>query len=330
MKNFSMTSGIARRRIPALTATLGLGFGGPASAQAWPARPVQWIVPFPPGGVTDILARITGQWLAARLGQPVIIENRPGAGGRVGTEAVVRAAPDGHTLLLAGAFNTINTAIFGNIGFDFAQDLAPVAGLMRTFYVVVIHPSLPVRSLAELIAYARANPGRLNMASGGNGSPHQIAGEQFKMMTGIDLTHVPYRGSGPALNDMVAGHAQVMFDNLTSALPFIRDGKLRALAVSSPARSPLLPDLPSAAETVPGYEPAGWVGVCAPKSTPPEIISRLNALINAALQDAAFAARLTELGGTAMMVTPAELGRVIAADTERYRQIVAFAAIRPD
>jgi tripartite-type tricarboxylate transporter receptor subunit TctC len=243
---------------------------------------------------------------------------------------VVRAAPDGHTLLLAGAFNTINTAIFGNVGFDFVQDLAPVAGLMRTFYVVVVHPSVPVRSLAELITYARANPGRLNMASGGNGGPHQIAGEQFKMMTGVDLTHVPYRGTGPALNDMVAGHAQVMFDNLTSSLPFIRDGKLRALAVTSPARTSLLPDVPTAAETVPGYEPAGWVGVCAPRATPPEIVTRLNGLINAGLEDASFASRLGELGGTPMAVTPAGLGQVIAADTARYRQIVAFATIRPD
>ena len=299
-------------------------------AQSYPSKPVRWVVPFPPGGAPDIIARLVGQRLSERMGQPFVIENRSGASGNIGTESVVRASPDGNTLLLIGTFNVLNAAVMINPSFDFARDIAPVAGLVRTYYVVVVHPSLPVASIPDLIAYTKQNPSKINMASGGNGSPHQAAGELFKMMTGTDMTHIPYRGAAQAVGDLVAGHVQIMFDNLTSSLQHIRDRKLRPLAVTSFTRSPLFPDLPTVGEFVSGYEASGWLGVGAPKETPHPIVERLNAEVLLALTDPAFASRLADVGGIAMPFSPDDLARLIEVETRKWAKVVAFAGIKPD
>src|SRR5262245_32737345 len=252
-----------------------------ARAQAYPTRPVRIIVPFAPAGSGDILARLIGQWLSERLGQPFVIENRPGGGNNIGTEAVVRAPADGYTLLLAGTPNTVNVTLYEKLNFNFIRDIAPVAGIVRGSFVMVVNPSVPAKSVPEFIAYAKANPGKLNMASAGNGTASHVGGELFKMMAGVDMAHVPYRGGGPALNDLLGGQVQVMFPTTVSSIGYIRSGRLRALAVTAATRSDALPDLPTVGEFVPGYEASNWFGVGAPKATPAEIVEKLNKEINA-------------------------------------------------
>ena len=302
----------------------------PAWAQAYPSRPVRLIIGYPPGGSADITARLMGQWLSERLGQQFIIESRPGGGTNIATEAVVRAPPDGYTLLLVAPANAINATLYDRLNFVFLHDIAPVAGLIRFPNVVDVTPSVPVKTIPELIAYAKANPGRLNMASSGNGSTIHVSGELFKMMTGINMVHVPYRGGAPALTDLISGQVHVMFDNVPTSIEFIRAGKLRALAVTTAARSEVLPDLPTVAEFVPGYEASAWYGIGAPKGTPDEIIERLNREINAILTDAKAKARFAELGASTLVGSSADFGRLVADETEKWGKVVKFAGARAD
>jgi tripartite-type tricarboxylate transporter receptor subunit TctC len=301
-----------------------------ARAQAYPSRPVRLIVPLAPGGATDIIARVIGQWLAERLGQPFIIENRPGAGTNLGTEAVVRAAPDGYTLLLAAPNNAINASFYDKLNFNFIRDIAPVASLISHPLVMVMNPSVPAKTVPEFLAYAKANPRKLNMASPGNGTPNHVSGELFKMMAGVDMVHVPYRSGGPALTDLIAGQVQVMFPATVSSIEYIRDGRLRALAVTTATRSELLPDIPTMGEFVPGYEASGWFGVGAPKATPAEIVEKLNKEINAGLADPKIKARLADLGGAVLALSPAGFEKLIADETEKWTKVVKFAGIKPD
>jgi tripartite-type tricarboxylate transporter receptor subunit TctC len=275
-----------------------------AWAQAYPSRPVRIIVGFPAGGPADILARVMGQWLSDRLGQPFIIENRTGAGSNIATEVVVRAPPDGYTLLLVAPANTINATLYDKLNFNFIHDIAPVASIARSFYVMEVHPSVPVKTVSEFIAYAKANPGKINMASAGSGTPQHVAGELFKIMTGVDMVHVPYRGAAPALTDLIGGQVQVMFDAMASTLPLINAGRLCALGVTTAAKSETLPNVPTIAETVPGYEAVIWYGVGAPSGTPNEVVRKLNREFNAALGSPAIRARLTELGSTPIVGSP--------------------------
>jgi tripartite-type tricarboxylate transporter receptor subunit TctC len=300
-----------------------------AAAQTYPTRPVRIVVSFPPGGPSDILARLIGQYISDRLGQPFVIENRPGAGGNLGTEAVVRAAADGHTLLLVMVPNAINATLYDKLNFNFIRDIAPVVGLIRAPNVMEVNPSLPVKTVTEFIAYAKANPGKINMASGGNGTSQHVAGELFKMMTGTDMVHVPYRGAPQALTDLIAGQVQVLFDPLPSSIEHIRAGKLRALAVTTVTRSDVLPNLPTVAEAVPGYEASGWFGVGVPRNTPAEIVESLNKEINAALADPAMKTRLADLGGTVLGGSSADFGKLIADETEKWGKVVKFAGIKP-
>jgi tripartite-type tricarboxylate transporter receptor subunit TctC len=300
-----------------------------AWAETYPSRPVRVIVGFAAGGVTDLMARLMGQWLSERLGQSFVIENRPGAGSNIGTEAVVRAAPDGYTLLLCGTPNTINGAVFQKMSFNFVRDIAPVAGIARVPNVMEVHPSVPAQTVPEFIAYAKANPKKLSMASAGSGTTSHVAGELFKLMTGVDLVHVPYRGSGLAVTDMLGGQVQVMFDNMVSSIPHIREGKLRALALTTAARSDALPGVPTVGEFVPGYEASGHQGIGAPRSTPAEIIETLNREINAGLADPKVKARLAELGGVVLPGSADEFGRFIVAETEKWAKVVKFAGIKP-
>jgi tripartite-type tricarboxylate transporter receptor subunit TctC len=285
-----------------------------AFAQAYPTRPVRIVVGFAPGGANDILARLIGQWLSERLGQPFVIENRPGGGSNIATEAVVRAAPDGYTLLLVGPPQAINATLYEKLNFNFLRDIAPVAGIIRAPNVMEVHPSVPAKMVSEFIAYAKANPGRVNMASAGNGTGPHMAGELFKMMAGVNVVHVPYRGSGPALTDLLGGQVQVMFDALPPSMEHIRTGKLRALAVTTAARSPALPDVPTVSEFVPGYEASASFGVGAPRNTPADIVDKLNKEINVALADPKMIARLADLGGTALPGSPADFTKLIAAE----------------
>ena len=301
-----------------------------ARAQTYPTRPVRIVVGFPPGGPGDILARLTGQWLSERVGHPFIIENRPGAGGNVATQAVVNASPDGYTLLLVNAANAINATLYEKLKYDFIRDIAPVAGIMRVPLVLEVNPSLPVKTVPELIAYAKANPAKLNMASAGNGTPQHVSGELFKMMAGVNMTHVPYRGSAPALADLLGGQVQVMFDTMPASIEYLRAGKLRPLAVTTATRSESLPDIPTVADFVLGYESSAFYGVAAPKNTPAEIIDKLNKEINAALADPRTNARLVALGGTPFTGSPAEFGKLIADETEKWAKVVKFAGIKPD
>ena len=299
-----------------------------AWAQAYPSRPVRLIVPFPPGGGAEISARLIGQWLSERLGQPFIIENRPGAGTNIGTEAVVRAPPDGHTLLLVNAANAINATLYDKLSFNFIRDIAPVGGIMRVPSVMVVHPSLPARSVPELIAYAKADPGKLSMASGGIGSGSHVAGELFKMMAGVNMVHVPYRGVAPALTDLLGGQVQVMAASSAASIEYIRSSKLRALAVTGPTRTDVLPDIPSVGEFLPGYEASGWFGVGAPRNTPGEIIDRLNNEINAGLADPKIKARFADLGGTVLGGSAADFGKFVADETEKWSKVVKFAGAK--
>jgi tripartite-type tricarboxylate transporter receptor subunit TctC len=302
----------------------------PAMAQAYPARPVRVIVGFPPGGPTDIAARLIGQWLSDRLGRQFVIENRPGATGNIGTEAVVNAAPDGYTLLVVAASNAINTTLYRKLSFVFHRDTAPVAAIIRVPNVIEVTPSLPARTVPEFIAYAKANPGKINFASGGNGTSQHVSGELFKMMAGVDMLHVPYRGSAPALTDLIAGHVQVMFDAVSSSIAYIRAGQVRALAVTTATRLEALPDLPTVGDFVPGYEASAWFGVCAPRKTPAEIVDRLNREINAALADPAMKAHLADLGGTPLPGSPADFGNLIVAETEKWAKVVKFSGTMAD
>ena len=299
-----------------------------AWAQAYPSRPVRLIVPFPPGGGAEICARLIGQWLSERLGQPFIIDNRPGAGTNIGTEAVVRAPPDGHTLLLVNAANAINATLYDKLNFNFIRDIAPVDGIMSVPSVMVVHPSLPAKSVPELIAYAKANPGKLSMASGGIGSGSHVAGELFKMMAGVNMVHVPYRGVAPALTDLLGGQVQVMAASSAASIEYIRSSKLRALAVTGPTRTDVLPDIPSVGEFLPGYEASGWFGVGAPRNTPGEIIDRLNNEINAGLADPKIKARFAELGGTVLGGSAADFGKFVADETEKWSKVVKFAGAK--
>jgi tripartite-type tricarboxylate transporter receptor subunit TctC len=304
--------------------------GRRAMAQEYPARPVRVVVGYAAGGPTDIAARVIGQWLSERLGQQFVIENRPGATGNIGSEAVVNAAPDGYTLLVVAASNAINTTLYHKLSFVFHRDTAPVAGIIRVPNVLEVTPSFPARTVPEFIAYAKANPGKINFASGGNGTSQHVSGELFKMMAGVDMLHVPYRGSAPALTDLIAGHVQVMFDAVSSSIAYIRAGQVRALAVTTATRLEALPDLPTVGDFVPGYEASAWFGVCAPRNTPAEIIDRLNREINASLADPSMRARLADLGGTPLPGSPADFGKLILAETEKWAKVVKFSGARAD
>ena len=301
-----------------------------AWALDYPTRPVRMIVPFPAGGAADISGRLIGQWLSDRFGQPFVIENRPGGGTNIATEQVLRAPPDGYTLLLVAPANAINATLYDKLSFDFLRDIVPVAGIIRFPNVVDVHPSLPIRSIPELIAYAKANPGKLNMASSGNGSTIHMSGELFKMMTGINMVHVPYRGGAPALTDLIAGQVQVMFDNIPTSADHVRSGRLRGLAVTGAERSQVLPDLPTVAEFLPGYEASAWYGLGAPKNTPAAIIERINAAVNAILADPASQARFTELGASLLPGSPADFGKLLADETEKWGKVVKFAGAKPE
>jgi tripartite-type tricarboxylate transporter receptor subunit TctC len=298
-----------------------------AAAQTYPSRPVRWIVPFPPGGIADVVVRMIGQYLTERLGQPFVIENRSGAASNLGTETVVRASPDGYTLLFVGQPSAVNATLYAKLNFNFMSDIAPVAGMVRTPTVLVVNPSFPARTVPELITYAKGHPGKINFASSGKGSTSHMAGELFKIMTGVDIVHVPYRGSAPALTDLLGGQVQIVFDNITTSLPHIQSGKLRALAVTSATRSQVLPDLPPVADFVPGFEISAWAGVGAPKNTQAEIVERLNREINAGLANERINARLVELGGTIFAGTPADFGKHIAEETEKWRRVIQLARI---
>ena len=295
-----------------------------ARAENYPSRTVRLIVGFAPGGATDIMGRLMGQWLSERLGRTFIVENRAGAGSNVGTEVVVNAAPDGYTLLVATVVNAINATLYDKLNFNFARDIAPVGGIHREPFVVVVNPSLAPQTVPEFIAYAKSNQGKINMASGGVGSANHLSGELFKMMTGVDLVHVPYRGAGPALIDLLAGQMQVLFATMSSSIGYIRDGRLRALAVTTATRSPVLPDLPTVAEFVQGYEASFWSGIGAPKKTPADIIDKLNKEMNAGLADPKMKARFADLGSTALPGSPADFGRLMAEDVEKMGKVVKF------
>jgi tripartite-type tricarboxylate transporter receptor subunit TctC len=301
-----------------------------ARAQAYPTRPVRLIIGYPPGGASDITARLMGQWLSERLGQPFIIESRPGGGTNIATEAVVHAPPDGYTLLLVAPANAINATLYKKLNFNFIHDIAPVAGLIRFANVMQVNPSVPAKTVPEFIAYAKANPGKLNMASAGNGSTPHVSGELFKMMTGVNMVHVPYRGAALALTDLIGGQVQVMFENPLSSIEFIRTGKLRPLAVTTATRSEVLPDLPTVSDFVPGYEASGWFGVGVPKGTPDEIIDKLNKEINAILADPKAKARFAELGASLMPGSPADFGKFVADETDKWAKVVKFSGARPD
>ena len=301
-----------------------------ARAKGYPTRLVRWIVPFPAGGPTDILARLIGQWLSEHLGQPFIIDNRPGAGSNVGTEAVVRAPPDGYTLLLVGPPSAINATLYDKLNFNFIRDIAPIVGIIRVPNVMVVHPSVPAKTVPEFIAYAKANPGKFNMASSGNGTSPHLAGELFKMMTGVDMVHVPYRGAAPALTDLIAGQVHVYFATAPTLMDHVSTGNLRLLAVTTATRFDALPNIPTVDDFVPGYEASAWYGVGLPKNTPAEVVDVLNKEINAALADAKIKARLADLGGTVLALSPADFGKFIAAETEKWAKVVKFSGAKAD
>ena len=295
---------------------------GPAHAADYPTRPVKWVVPYPPAGTTDVLARIVAQWLTEKLGQPFVIENKPGAGNNLGTESVVKATPDGYTMLLVNPANGINATLYKELSFNVIRDIAPVAGLVRTPNVMEVTPSFPAKTVAEFIAYCKANPGKINMASSGSGTSVHLSGELFKSLTGCQMLHVPYKGAGPALTDLMGGQVDVIFDNLPSSIGHIKSGKIRALAVTSAERDPSLPDVPTVAETVPGYEATAWFGIGMPKGTPKDVVEKINAEVNRALVDPKMRARLAELGGKPIAGSPEDFGKVIAAETAKWEKVV--------
>jgi tripartite-type tricarboxylate transporter receptor subunit TctC len=322
-----MTFSLSRRSVLGAGALAALGSRA-AFAQSYPVRPIRWVVGYPPGGTTDVLARLVAEPLGKRLGQQVYIENRPGAGNNIGTETVVNADPDGYTILLVNPANGINATLYKKLNFNFVQDIAPVAGITRSPNIMEINPKLPVKTVAEFIAYCKENPGKVNMASSGLGTSVHMSGELFKAMTGVDMVHVPYRGAGPALIDMLSGQAHVLFDNLPSSIEHVRSGALRALAVTTAEPSPALPGVPTVAETVPGYEASAWFGIGAPKRTPPELIERLNKEVNEILEEPAMIKKLADLGGTPLRLSPAQFGKVIADETEKWKKVVEFSGAK--
>ena len=299
-----------------------------ARAQAYPARPVRLVVGFAPGGAPDIAARLLGQWLSDRLGQPFLIENQSGSGSNIATEAVVEAPADGYTLLLSSISNAVNATLYEKLPYNFIRDIAPVASISHETYGMEVHPSFPAKTVSEFVAYAKANPGKLNMASPGNGSGPHVAGELFKIMTGVDMVHIPYRGSAPALTDMIAGQVQVMFSPLSSSIEYVRGGKLRALAVTTATRSEALPDIPTVGESVPDYEASGWFGVGAPRNIPSDIVDKLNKEINAGLADPKLKAKLANLGSSAFVGSPADFGKLVATETEKWGKVIRAAHIK--
>jgi tripartite-type tricarboxylate transporter receptor subunit TctC len=322
---------LLRRKFLHLTAGAAVASAVPrrARAETYPARPVHIIVGFPPGAASDINARLIGAWLSQRLDQQFIIDNRPGAGSNVGTEAAAHSPADGYTLLLVTPPNAINVSVYDNLNFNFLHDIAAVAGIMRTPMVMEVNAALPIKSVAEFIAYAKANPGKLNFASSGNGTGSHVAAELFRFMTGIDIVHVPYRGPAQALTDLISGRVQVMFDVLTSSIAHIRAGEVRALAVTTTMRSAALPDIPTVADTVPGYESSGWAGIGAPAGTPADIIKVLNDAVAAGLADAKVDTSLADLGAAPMPMSPAEFGKFLADETTKWAKVVKFAGIKP-
>jgi tripartite-type tricarboxylate transporter receptor subunit TctC len=321
-----------RRRFLQLAAAAAVVPAWPRIAwtQSYPSRPVRWIVSFAAGGANDIVARLIGQFLSEKLGQQFIIEDRGGAGGNIGMAAVLSSPPDGYTIGFVAPNNAINATLYDKLPFDFIRDSAPVAGTMLLTNVMVVHPSVPARTVAEFIDYAKANPGKVSFASSGTGASPHMSGELFKTMTGIDMLHVPYRGAGPAMTDLLPGRVQLMFDNLPSSIEHIRAGRLRALGVTAAKRSEALPDVPTIGETVPGYEVAVWNGIAAPKGTPPEIIDTLNRAVNAVLADPRLQARFAELGGAPMPMTPAEFGHLVAEETEKWAKVVKLSGAKPE
>jgi tripartite-type tricarboxylate transporter receptor subunit TctC len=301
-----------------------------AVAQTYPSRPVRMIVPFAPGGTSDILARLMGQWLSERLGQPFVIENRPGANSNIGTEAVVRAPSDGYTLLLVTAAAAINATFYEKLSFNFIRDITAVAGIVRVPSVMVVNPSVPATTVPEFIAYAKSKPGKTTMASAGKGAPSHLAGELFKTMAGVDMVHVPYRGGGPAVTDLIAGQVQVVFPTIVESIGYIRAGRLRALAVTTATRSDALPDIPTVGEFLPGYEASGWFGIGAPKSTSSEVVDQLNKQINEGLADPKMKARLADLGGTVLPGSPSDFGKLIADETEKWAKVIRAANIKAE
>jgi tripartite-type tricarboxylate transporter receptor subunit TctC len=301
-----------------------------AWAQAYPSRPVRIVVGFAPGGGTDIAARLIGQWLSERLGQQFIVENRPGAGANIAMEAVAKAQPDGYTLLLVSPGAAINATLYDKLNYNFIRDIAPIGGIIRVPNVMVVHPSFPAKTVLEFIEYAKANVGKVNMASGGNGTSEHVSGELFKMMAGINMVHVPYRGGGLAVSDLLGAQVQVLFGNILTSIEHVRSGKLRALAVTTATRSDVLPDIPTVGEFVPGYEASNWWGVAAPKNTPVAIINTLNGAINAGLVDPQMRARLIDLGGTPLAGSPADFQKLIVDETEKWAKVVRFSGAKPE
>jgi tripartite-type tricarboxylate transporter receptor subunit TctC len=309
-------------RYAALAIAAALTAIAPAAAVDYPTRPVKWIVPYPPGGTTDVLARIIAPWLSEKLGQQFIIENKPGGGNNIGVEVVLNSPPDGYTMLLVNPANGINATLYKNLSYNFIRDIAPVAGLVRSPNVMEVTPSFPAKTVAEFIAYCKANPGKINWASSGSGTSVHLSGELFKSMTGCQMLHIPYKGAGPALTDLMAGQVHVIFDNLPSSIGFIKGGRIRALAVTSQNREPSMPELPTVGETVAGYEATAWFGIGMPKGTPREIIDKVNAEVNRALADPKMRERLAELGGAPIAGTPEDFGKVIQAETDKWAKVV--------
>lgn len=321
---------LSRRKVLRLAATALPALPNLAQAQSYPARPIRIVIGFAPGGPAAAVARLLSHRLTERLGQSFVIENRPGAGTNIATEFVVRAPPDGYTLLLTVPANAINATLYDKLSFDFLRDMAPVAGILREPLVLEVNPSVPVKTVSELIAYANANPRKLSMASGGIGAASHVSGELFKMMANIDLVHVPYRGSAPALVDMIGGQVQVMFDPLSSSIEYLRSGKLRPLAVTTALRSDALPDVPTVSETLQGYEASNWFGICAPRNAPKAIVDQLNGAINASLAEPGTRKQLADQGGTILSGSPADFGSLLAGETEKWARVVKFAGLKPE
>jgi tripartite-type tricarboxylate transporter receptor subunit TctC len=319
-----------RRRdfIKLVSGTLVLSAAGLARGQSYPSRHVRLVVGFPPGGTTDIVARVMGQWLSERLSAPFVIENRPGAGTNIATETVVRAPADGHTLLVVTPANAINTSFYDKLDFDFERDITPVASLIRSPYVLEVFPGFPAKTVSELIAYAKANPGKIDVASFGTGTASHLSAEMFKMMAGIQMQHVPYKGSAPMVTDLLGGQVQVAFDNLPASIEHIKAGRLRALAVTTAKRSETMPDVPTLGEFLPGYETSSWLAIGAPSKTPNEVIVTLNREINAGLTDPKVKAKLADLGATVLPGSPVDSARLIADETEKWRKVVSFAGLK--
>ncbi len=320
---------LVRRRFLCL-ATAAMAAPAVAFAQAYPTRPVHMVVGFAAGGGADIMARLIGQALSERLGQQIVVDNRPGAGTNIATEVVAKAAPDGYTLLLANSPNAINATLYDNLSFDFIRDIAPVASIGRVPLVMVVNPALPAKTIPEFIAYAKANPGKVNMGSGGNGAPDHMSGELFKAMAGVGILHVPYRGVAPAIADLLGGQVQVIFGTMPAVIALIKSGKLRALGVTTATRSDQLPDVPSIGEFVPGYEASQWYGIGAPKGTPADVIERLNRETNAVLADPKMQARLAELGASVLSGSPADFGKLIVDETAKWAKVVKISGAKPD